>query len=140
MCRALERPEWLEDARFRTPQDRVVNVAERLELMAGVLRGRPSAQWLERLDAEGVPCAPVLDRHEVFEHEQARINGVVAEYDHPIAGRIRQPRPAARFDRTPAAIARPAPALGEHSREILASLGLDADALVAAGVVTVPAP
>ncbi|MEQ8484182.1 MAG: CoA transferase [Pseudomonadales bacterium] len=135
MCRALERPQWLEDARFRTAQDRVVNVRERLALTAEVLATRSSAEWLARLDAEGVPCAPVLERHEVFEHEQARINETVGEYEHPVAGRIRQPRPAARFDRTPAGIQRPAPVLGEHSREIVTELGLDADALAGAGVI-----
>jgi crotonobetainyl-CoA:carnitine CoA-transferase CaiB-like acyl-CoA transferase len=140
MCRALERPEWLDDPRFRSAQDRVVNVAPRLALMASVLIGGSSAQWLERLDAEGVPCAPVLERHEVFEHPQAKINGAVEEYDHPVAGRIRQPRPAARFDRTPSGMTRHAPLLGEHSREIVAALGLDPDALIDAGVLRAPPP
>jgi crotonobetainyl-CoA:carnitine CoA-transferase CaiB-like acyl-CoA transferase len=134
MCRALERLQWLDDARFRTAQDRVVNVRERLALTAEVLATRSSAEWLARLDHEGVPCAPVLARHQVFGHEQALLNEVVGEHDHPVAGRIRQPRPAARFDRTPAGITRPAPVLGEHSREIVAELGLDVDALTAAGV------
>ncbi len=133
MCRALERPEWLEDERFRTANDRIVNVRERLALTAEVLATRSSAEWLERLDREGVPCAPVLQRHEVFEHEQIHINEMVAEHDHPVAGRIRQPRPAARFDRTPAAMQRHAPTLGEHSDEILAELGFDAGALRAEG-------
>lgn len=135
MCRALERESWLDDPRFRTAQDRVVNVAERLAMTAAVLATRSSADWLERLDREGVPCAPVLERHQVFEHEQVKINGTIEEYDHPVAGRIRQPRPAARFDKTPAGMTRPAPVLGEHSREIVAELGFDADALGAAGVI-----
>lgn len=138
MCRALEREAWVTDERFRTAQDRVVNVKERLELMAGVLAEGTSAEWLQRLDAEGVPCAPVLERHEVFEHEQVKVNQTVAEYDHPVAGRIRQPRPAARFDRTPAEMTRHAPVLGEHSLEILAELGMDAGPLLAAGAVGTP--
>jgi len=133
MCRALEREEWLDDERFKTAQGRVVNVQERLAMTAEVLATRPSAEWLERLDREGVPCAPVLERHQVFEQEQVRVNDLVAEYDHPVAGRIRQPRPAARFDRTPAAIGRPAPVLGEHSAELLAEVGLSAAELAAAG-------
>src|SRR5690606_9966251 len=104
-----------------------------------VLATRSSAEWLERLDREGVPCAPVLERHEVFEQEQVRINGTVAEHDHPVAGRVRQPRPAARFDRTPIELNRHAPVLGEHTREILTELGFDPDALAAAGV-TAPPP
>ncbi len=135
MCRALDREGWLADPRFATPAGRVANVRERLELMADVLATRSSAEWLTRLDREGVPCAPVLERHQVFEQEQVKINGTVEEYDHPVAGRIRQPRPAARFDRTPAVISRPAPVLGEHTGEILSELGFDPDPLVAAGVV-----
>ncbi|MGE0622961.1 MAG: CaiB/BaiF CoA transferase family protein [Pseudomonadales bacterium] len=135
MCRALDREAWLEDPRFRTANDRIVNVAERLAMTAEVLATRGSAEWLERLDAQGVPCAPVLERHQVFEHEQIRINEMVAEHDHPVAGRIRQPRPAARFDRTPAGMQRHAPTLGEHSDEILAELGVDPAPLKAAGVV-----
>jgi crotonobetainyl-CoA:carnitine CoA-transferase CaiB-like acyl-CoA transferase len=125
LCRALERPEWLEDARFQTAQGRVVNVAARLELMAGVLRQRPAAEWLARLDAEGVPCAPVLETGAVFSQEQARINGIVIESEHPQAGPIRQPRPAARFEGTPALPGRPAPVLGGQTRALLAELGFD---------------
>ena len=135
MCRALEHEEWLEDPRFKTANDRIVNVKERLSMTAEVLATRPSEEWLRRLDAEGVPCAPVLERQEVFQHEQIRINEMVDEHDHPVAGRIRQPRPAARFDRTPAAMQRHAPTLGQHSDEILAELGLDAESLKAEGVV-----
>ncbi len=138
MCRALGHEEWLEDPRFRTAQDRVVNVEDRLALMAQALRQRSSAEWLAALDAESVPCAPVLERHEVFEHAQVKVNETVAEYDHPVAGRIRQPRPAARFDRTPAGMTRPAPVLGEHSREIVSELGLNAEELLAAGVLRAP--
>ncbi|MEZ5549403.1 MAG: CoA transferase [Pseudomonadales bacterium] len=125
MCRALEQPEWLEDARFRTANDRIINVRERLAMTGEVLATRSSAEWLDRLDAEGVPCGPVLQRHEVFVQEQIRINGTVSEYDHPVAGRIRQPRPAAQFDKTPASMTRHAPTLGEHTAQLLEELGFD---------------
>lgn len=138
MCRALGHPEWLEDERFATPTGRVVHVAARLELTAAALVERTSGEWLERLDREGVPCAPILRREEVLSHPQIVENGILEELEHPTAGRIRQPRPAARFSATPAEIRRPAPALGEHSREVLREAGL-ADAgiarLVADGVV-----
>jgi crotonobetainyl-CoA:carnitine CoA-transferase CaiB-like acyl-CoA transferase len=135
MCRALDREIWLDDERFRTANDRIVNVRERLAMTAEVISTRTSAEWLALLDEQGVPCAPVLQRHEVFEHEQVAINEMVAEYDHPVAGRIRQPRPAARFDKTPATMQRHAPTLGEHSDEIVAELGFDAQALRSEGVV-----
>src|SRR5579885_1153775 len=59
LAEALEHPEWVADPRFRTPAARERNAEVRLELMAGVLRTRSSAQWLERLQARGVPCAPI---------------------------------------------------------------------------------
>jgi len=135
MCRALEREEWIHDERFNTLNGRIVNVSERLDMTAKVLATRSSAEWLSRLDAQGVPCAPVLERHEVFDHEQVKRNEVVSEYDHPVAGRIRQPRPAARFDKTPVELHRHAPVLGEHTAELLAEIELDADELAAKGVV-----
>jgi crotonobetainyl-CoA:carnitine CoA-transferase CaiB-like acyl-CoA transferase len=137
MCRALEREEWINDERFNTPNGRILNVQDRLDLTAEVLAMRSSAEWLARLDEQGVPCAPVLERHEVIEHEQIKQNDMISEYDHPVAGRIRQPRPAARFDKTPARMQRHAPVLGEHTVELLDELGLDTQALVAQGVVGV---
>ena len=135
MCRALEHEEWLEDERFKTTNGRIINVKDRLQMTADVLITRSAEEWLERLDQRGVPCAPVLQRHEVFNHEQIKINEMVAEYDHPVAGRIRQPRPAARFDKTPAAMQRHAPMLGEHSRELLEELGIAPAPLYDQGVV-----
>jgi len=141
MCRALGRPEWIDDPRFRTLNDRAVNVTERLTLTGEVLATNTSAFWLEKLDAEGVPCAPVLDREAVINHEQIRANEILAEYEHPVAGTTRQPRPAARFDRTPAMIRRHAPGLGEHSAELLAELGYDTQRIAALrdeGVIGMP--
>jgi crotonobetainyl-CoA:carnitine CoA-transferase CaiB-like acyl-CoA transferase len=138
MCRALEHPEWLDDPRFATPTSRIVHVAARLELTAAALRERTTGEWLERLDRESVPCAPILTREQVLSHPQIVENQILEELDHPTAGRIRQPRPAARFAATPAQIRRHAPALGEHSREVLREAGLDDSdvaKLVADGVV-----
>jgi len=133
LCTVLERTQWLHDERFKTAAGRVINAAERLAMTGAVLKQRDSTYWLERLDREGVPCAPVLSREQVIEHEQIRVNATIEEHDHAIAGRIRQARPAARFSATPARMRRPAPALGEHSREILGEIGFTAaevDALV----------
>ena len=82
-----------------------------------------------------MPCAPALDRSEVFEQEQIKVNETIEELEHPVAGRIRQPRPAARFDKTPAAIGAHAPTLGQHTEEILEELGVDAAAMARKGVV-----
>jgi crotonobetainyl-CoA:carnitine CoA-transferase CaiB-like acyl-CoA transferase len=126
LTRAVERPEWLEDERFKTPVLRQKNIDVRLELTQEALMNRPTAEWLERLTAAGVPCAPVLTRNQVIRHPQVQEMGIVAETEHPVAGRLRQARPAARFSGTPASIRRGAPAHGEHTQQILAELGYSA--------------
>jgi crotonobetainyl-CoA:carnitine CoA-transferase CaiB-like acyl-CoA transferase len=125
-CAASERPELADDPRFDTPGGRAVNATERILLMAEVIKERPTADWLQRLDANDVPSAPVLRRSEVIANEQVVARELIAEFDHPDIGRVRQPQPAARFDRTPAEIHGPAPRIGEHSAEILAELGVGA--------------
>jgi crotonobetainyl-CoA:carnitine CoA-transferase CaiB-like acyl-CoA transferase len=139
-CAAAERAHLAEDPRFNTPGGRAVNATERILLMAEIIKERPTAEWLQRLDANDVPSAPVLRRSEVIANEQVLARELIAEFVHPDIGRVRQPKPAARFDRTPAAIQGPAPRIGEHSAAILAGLEFDTaeiERLVAAKIVRV---
>ena len=137
-ARAVDHPEWLEDPRFATPAARVVHWDERLELMQEALSTRTSAEWLEILDAAEVPCAPINSRRDLLSDPQIAANELIVESEHPHAGPIRQTRPAARFDRTPASLERHAPLLGEHTEEVLSEAGLAAEEIAAlreAGVV-----
>jgi len=122
-CRAVDKPEWLEDARFQSAAGLVKHAEDRLEMMAGILVTKTTGEWLERLDAEQVPCAPVLDREELPHHPQIIANEMVVESEHPRAGRMREARPAERLDGTPSALRLPAPVLGEHSSELLRAAG-----------------
>ncbi len=135
---ALDRKEWLDDPRFRTPALRQRNVNDRLRLTQEVLKTGNAADWLDRLTKAQVPCAPVLTRNQVMRAPQVEALGLVVETAHHKAGKLRQTRPAARFSRTPSEIRRGAPALGEDTGAILAELGLSAaeiGELQAAGVV-----
>ena len=131
LTRALERPEWLADPRFAFPALRQKHIDERLAMTQAVLRTRGAEEWLERLTAHGVPCAPVLTRTQLLSHPQVLANGIVVETGHPAAGRLRQARPAARFSETPAEPGRPAPALGADTQEVLAAAGLSEAAMEA---------
>ena len=138
LVRAFDKPEWLEDPRFKTTSLRQKHIDERLSLTQDVLRTRSSAEWLERLEAADVPCAPVLRRGEMIDHPQVVASETVIEIDHPVAGRLRQARPAARFSETPAEVRSGGAMLGQHSEEVLAELGLggeEIDALRRAGVI-----
>ena len=97
--------------------------------MGEYIAQRSTAEWLQRFDAADVPCAPILRRGEIVGNEQVVARGLIAEFDQPTVGRVRQPKPAARFERNEAAIGGPAPLIGEHSREVLADLGYSADAI-----------
>jgi crotonobetainyl-CoA:carnitine CoA-transferase CaiB-like acyl-CoA transferase len=124
LTRVLGHPEWLDDPRFKTPELRDQNINDRLQLTQDVLKGGTTEEWLERLEAEGVPCAPVLTREQVINHPQVRASDLLLESDHPVAGRLRQTRAAARFTRTPPELRRGAPLHGEHTAEVLGELGL----------------
>ncbi len=128
---ALDRPQWLEDERFRTPALRHENIDERLALTQEVLRTRSAQEWLLRLREAGVPCAPVLTRSEMIRHPQILGNEIVLETEHPQAGRLRQAAPAAQFSLTPAGVARGAPGLGADTRTVLGEHGYSAAEIAA---------
>jgi crotonobetainyl-CoA:carnitine CoA-transferase CaiB-like acyl-CoA transferase len=108
------------------------------EMVAATFLKWNTGEILVRLDAEGVPCAPVLTLDEVMEDPQIRHNEMISVRAHPTAGPIRQARPAARFSATPPEEAPLAPLYGEHTDEVLSGLGYTPErieALRAAGVI-----
>ena len=138
LCKAVGYPEWLEDDRFKTAAGRDRYANERLELTQEALLEKNADEWLEILDSAGVPCAPVLKRHEMIHHPQVEASGIVVETEHPHVGRLRQARNAARFEATPTEIRLGAPHHGEHTRAIMSELGFsnaEIDGLIADGVI-----
>ncbi len=123
LCRALGRPDLVDDERFLTPGDRFRNVAARRAETSAEIAKWPTAEILHKFDAEDVACAPVLDRWGLLDNDQILENAIIEVHDDPILGPVRQPRPAARFDRTPALVRALAPYLGADNAAILAELG-----------------
>jgi crotonobetainyl-CoA:carnitine CoA-transferase CaiB-like acyl-CoA transferase len=134
----LGKREWCVDPRFATNSARVAHREELAALMEQVLQTRSSADWLALLDTAGVPAGPVHDMGAALSHAQTRARGMVVELEHPEAGATRALGCPLHFSATPTRIDRPAPRLGEHTREVLRECGYgdaDIDALAAAGVV-----
>ena len=98
-------------------------LAAEFSFLQEVLKARTTAEWMARLEANDVPCAPALKRSDVINHPQVVAAGCIVELDHHAAGRLRQARSPARFDGTPSSIRCGAPLLGQHNEEVLKELG-----------------
>ncbi|MEM8699213.1 MAG: CoA transferase [Pseudomonadota bacterium] len=120
---ACDRPEWKTDERFLTTPGLEKHKTARLEITQEVLATRTTADWIARLEAHDVPCAPVLTRREMIAHPQIAANALIEEHDHPHAGRLRQTRTPAHFEASPAEYRNGAPRLGEDSASVLAEAG-----------------
>ncbi|MGE0682896.1 MAG: CaiB/BaiF CoA transferase family protein [Candidatus Binatia bacterium] len=127
MCRALNRQDLIDDPRFKTAGARSRNAVERREIMAAELEQWPADAILPRLLDNDVSAAPVLSRFELLKDDQVQAAHILEEQQSPVFGRVRQPRPAAQFDRTPANIRELAPLLGADNAAILTELGYNGD-------------
>ncbi len=125
LTEAIERPELLDDPRFRTQELRQENIDDRLGLTQEALKTNGSAYWLARLEAVDIPCVPVLTRNQMISNEQIAANEIVMETEHPDAGTLRQARPAGVFSETPTGAPRPAPRLGADTEAVLGEAGFD---------------
>ena len=125
LCKALKRPELIADERFATGAQRSANRQVRMETVEAAIAGFSSDEIIARLEANDVPCMKVKTRREALDDPQVIANEIVVEMDQPGVGRMRQARPAALFGDTPSRRPRPAPWLGQHSREILTELGFE---------------
>lgn len=133
-----DKPEWLDDARFRTNPLRVRN-ADALEAeIEKVFAAGTTADWIARLDAAGVPGGPVYTYDQTLADPQVHHRRMVVDMDHPAIGPMKMLGVPVKSDGELATIRLPAPLLGQHSREVLREAGYDeagAEALIARGIV-----
>lgn len=128
LCRLIERPDWLDDAQFKSEKLRILH-RDRLNYELGVIfRTRPVAYWVEALNAAGVPAGPVYSVPQMFEDPQVRHLGIAANVCSTTGKVLRVISQPVSLTRTPARIRTTAPAWGEHTDEILHEVGYgDAD-------------
>ena len=139
ICDVLGHPEWRDDPRFRTNRDRMANLDDLAARMSEVIATRTKARWIEAFDGAGVPAGPVHAIGEALAHPQTLARGMVVDLIHPQAGPTKAIGCPVHFSATPASVERPAPGLGEHTREVLLEYGYsdtEIEAFVAEGVVS----
>jgi crotonobetainyl-CoA:carnitine CoA-transferase CaiB-like acyl-CoA transferase len=127
LCRAIGREDLLARGDFATADGRAKQRAALNAELAATLRTRSSAQWIELLNAAGIPCGPIYRVDEVFADPQVRHLGVAAPVTHPRLGPIALIANAAGLSRTPARVAATLPPMGAHTDEILAEIGYSRD-------------
>jgi len=123
LCRAIELEDLLEDGRFSDNASRVKHRDALVPLIAARVHRMTKADVVRKLREANVPVGPINDLGEVFNDPVVRHLGLIAEVDHPIAGRVRAPGIPVRMSETPGSVRRAPPLLGEHTDEVLRELG-----------------
>ena len=123
LCDLLGHPEWVADPDYANATLRVRNRAALAERIETITAEHTRQHWLARLDAAGIPCGPINTYAEAFADPQIRAREMVVEIEHPTLGRVQTPGSPIKMSETPPVVARPAPLLGEHTREVLREVG-----------------
>jgi crotonobetainyl-CoA:carnitine CoA-transferase CaiB-like acyl-CoA transferase len=131
LCAAIGREDLLADPRFGTNDLRVKHRDEIVPILSDVFRTRRCGEWIALLESHDIPACRVNTLADILAHPQIEANGAVVEKSDGRRGRIRTLGPPVKLSATPTGVARLAPALGEHTDEVLREFGL-ADAEVAA--------
>lgn len=130
-CQAIGRPELETDERFAGIGGRIRGRDELNGLLDEHFSTRTTAEWVERLEAGDIFCAPVYDYAQVSEEPQAYDNGYLVPVQHPRLGEITVVNCPLEFSETPAAVAAAEPPLGDHTSEVLEGFGYSADEIEA---------
>ncbi|MBX3633303.1 MAG: CoA transferase [Simplicispira sp.] len=133
-CAAAGQPEWAQDARFATNTLRVQHRAALIPAMEAVTRTRSTADWIALLEDKAVPCGPINTIAQAFDDAQVKARGLRVDLPRSAGDGIAQVSTVAsplRLARNPPVLRHAPPALGQHTDEVLAELGLDSARIAA---------
>jgi crotonobetainyl-CoA:carnitine CoA-transferase CaiB-like acyl-CoA transferase len=133
-----EKPEWLEDPRYAALLTRLDHLDELEADIEAVFTERTTQEWIDRLDAAGVPGGPVYTYDETFSDPHIQAREMVLDMEHPVIGPMRSLGFPIKYSGTPLSIRQVAPTVGQHTTDVLQRLGYspeDIAALAEAGVV-----
>jgi crotonobetainyl-CoA:carnitine CoA-transferase CaiB-like acyl-CoA transferase len=116
-------PELDDDPRFSSNLERIRNLPALVAILDGFIKTDTTANWLARMEAASLPAGPVLEILEMHADPQALAREMIVQVDHPNAGKMSTLGHPVKYSETPAQITRPAPILGQHSRDVLRDTG-----------------
>ena len=117
-CEALGKPEWADDARYRTNQARIEHRAGLLAEIEKIMALRPSSEWIQILDRYQIPCGPLLSVAEILQHPQVLARDNIVSVEHPTAGTVKLLANPLRYAGRDFAYS-PPPTLGQHTEAVL---------------------
>ena len=123
LCLALNFKDFKNDNRFKTGPKRLENRKLLISILEAILIKKDSTYWLTHFEKYGVPCGPIYKMEEVYKDDHVIHRNMLHEIDHPRIGKLKNIGIPVKLSETPATIRRPPPSLGEHTNEILNSIG-----------------
>jgi formyl-CoA transferase len=128
-CQILELDPLSDDPRFKTNADRVANKHLLQEIVEGVTSPHEGRYWLEKFEAAEIPCGPVNTYAEVFKDPHVLAREMLMQVQHPVAGPVQMTGINVKLTKTPGELRLPAPTLGQHTSEVLHTLGYTDEAI-----------
>jgi crotonobetainyl-CoA:carnitine CoA-transferase CaiB-like acyl-CoA transferase len=122
-CDVIGSPELAADERYATNTNRIRHREVLIALLQDILVKRTVADWIARIEPAGVPCGPINNIAQVFEHPQVRHRGMKIELPHPSAGTTPMVANPIKFSATPVTYSKAPPTLGQHTKQILSTIG-----------------
>jgi len=129
LCKLMDMEYLISDSRFDSNDKRLKNRMALKAILEDKFQQKGADEWLELLEKEGIPNGKIFDYDEVFSDPQIKVNEMVHEIEHPVAGKIKVTGLPIKLSKTPGSVRTPAPTLSQHTHEVLISLGYDEAAI-----------